>query len=311
MKEAVVYVGVDVAKSHLDIDWLGQARVVPNDPEGIKNLSGWMRACESQAHVICEASGGYERALVKALQQDKHQVSLVQATRVRRYAQAKGILAKTDRIDAKVLSAFGYAIQSQQAPSLSTQKACPKLREAEAQRRHLTQLLAWEKTYSAQLIELSSRRLSATLQRTLKQQIDKLETRIAQLIARDPLLARKAQALTSIKALGQRTAALLLAQMPELGTLNRNQISALAGLAPFADDSGTRRGQRYIRGGRRSVRSGLYMAALVATRFNPILSGFYRRLRQNGKPPKVALTATMRKLLIAANSILKTLPQSA
>src|SRR4029079_17124857 len=122
------------------------------------------------------------------------------------------------------------------------------------------------------------------------------------------VLATKAHALTSIKAVGQRTAALLLAQMPELGTLNRNQISALAGVAPFNDDSGMRRGQRFIRGGRRPVRNGLYMAALCATRSNPILAAFYKRLRANGKPAKVALTATMRKLLIALNSSLKTLP---
>lgn len=310
MKEAVVYIGVDVAKGHLDVDWIGQARRLPNDVAGIKSLVKWLKESGQSSHVICEASGGYERALVQTLHRHNQTVSLIQASRVRRYAQAKGILAKTDRIDATMLSDFGRSMQPQPTKSQSA-TTWPELREAEAQRRHLTQLLTMEKNYTAQLQSASSRRLSNALQRTLRQQIAKLEAHIAHLISADQVLATKAQALTSISAVGERTAALLLAQMPELGTLNRNQVSALAGVAPFNDDSGTRRGQRFIRGGRRSVRSGLYMAALAATRCNPILAAFYQRLRANGKPAKLALTATMRKLLIALNSSLKTIPHNA
>ena len=310
MKEAVVYIGIDVAKAHLDVDRAGQARRFPNDVEGVKALRTWVKQCDGQVHVICEASGGYERRLVEALHQHNEPVSLVHAGRVRKYAQAKGILAKSDQIDATVLSGFGYSIQPAPTPPRS-QSHWHELREAEAQRRHLTELLVREKNYSSQLTSTMARRVSGGVQRTLKQQIERIEAHITQLIETDQVLATKAKVLSSIKAVGPRTAALVLAQMPELGTLNRNQISALAGVAPFNDDSGTRRGQRFIRGGRRSVRNGLYMAALAATRSNPILASFYKRLRANGKPAKVALTATMRKLLIALNSSLKALPHPA
>jgi len=310
MKEAVVYVGVDVAKAQLDVEWSGQVGCFPNEKQGIKGLLGWMSQSSTPLHVICEASGGYERELLEALHRNKQRVSLVQASRVRKYAQASGILAKTDQIDAKVLSAFGRSMQPPPTEP-KTQIHAQELREAEAQRRHLSQLLALETNYGARLTSATSRRLSAALQRTLKQQITKIEADITHLIAQDQALASKAKAFMAIQAVGQRTAALLLAQLPELGRLNRNQISALVGVAPFNDDSGTRRGQRFIRGGRRTVRNGLYMAALAATRFNPILSAFYKRLRANGKPAKLALTATMRKLLIALNSAAKNIPQYA
>lgn len=310
MKEAVVYLGVDVAKAHLDVDWNANRRHLPNNQQGIKTLLAWMSQSSIPLHVICEASGGYERALVEALHKNNQTVSLVQAGRVRKYAQASGILAKTDQIDAAVLSAFGRSMQPEPTRPKS-QLQWRRLREAEAQRRHLSELLKMEKNYSAQLRSVTSRSLTKALQRTLKQQIAKLEAHITHLIAQDQVLASKAKVLTSIKAIGPRTTALVLAQMPELGALNRNQISALAGVAPFNDDSGTRRGQRCIRGGRRCVRNGLYMAALAASRYNPILAPFYQRLRANGKPAKLALTATMRKLLIALNSSLKTLPQQA
>jgi len=178
------------------------------------------------------------------------------------------------------------------------------LRELESQRRHLSDLLVAEQNRLEQLHDEKLRGLARALMGTIKKQIARIDARITTLIMQDQERCQKAQKLTTVKGVGERTAALLLAQMPELGTLNRREAAALAGLAPFNRDSGTMRGKRTIFAGRRAVRRGLYMAALVASRRNPILSNFYRRLRTKDKPHKVALTAVMRKLLLALNQAL-------
>ena len=226
--------------------------------------------------------------------------------RVRQYARAAGILAKTDRIDAKVLAAFGSAMQPQPTSPLSAEQK--RLRQYEAQRRHLSRTLVAEENRLAQLSCTELRTLSRSLISKIKTQIKTLDRGISDLIAQDQTLCVKAQKLTAISGVGVPTAALLLAQMPELGQLNRRQAAALAGLAPFNHDSGSIRGKRAIFGGRRALRTGLYMAALSAARFNPILSRFYQRLRAKGKPHKLALTAVMRKLLLALNHSLKPEP---
>jgi transposase len=228
---------------------------------------------------------------------------LVQVNRVRQYARAAGILSKTDKIDARVLSAFGAAMQPPPTRLHSAEQK--RLREYEAHRRHLSALLVAEQNRLEQLGCAELRVLSRSLINKIKKQIATIDARIAGLIAQDQELCVKAQKLTSITGVGTRTAALLLAQMPELGQLNRRQVAALGGLAPFNRDSGTLRGKRTIFGGRRALRSGLYMAALAAARHNQILSNFYQRLRAKGKPHKLALTAVMRKLLLALNHVLK------
>ncbi|MEP6821492.1 MAG: IS110 family transposase [Chthoniobacterales bacterium] len=309
MKEKKVYVGIDVAKAFLDVAHGTQEWRVANDPVGRRALSKHLQRSAAPLQVICEASGGYERELVQALQGAGLKVSVVQATRVRQYARATGQWAKTDRIDARLLRDFGAALQPSPTPPLAPEQS--QLRELENQRRHLGQLLRAHQNHSARQSAATLRRLSQSLQRTLQKQIAQIERLIAQLITEVPQLQVKAQQLTQVAGVGPRTAALLLAEMPELGTLNRGQAAALAGLAPFNRDSGRTHGKRAIFGGRRAVRTGLYMAALVATRHNPILAPFYRRLRAAGKPPKLALTAVMRKLLLALNSSLKNLPASA
>lgn len=306
MKKAVVYVGVDVAKNHLDVSWGKQSRRLPNQKVAHHTLVAELKASGQPMQVICEASGRYEQALVHALQRAGQLVSIVPANRVRKSAQAAGILAKTDRIDARVLSAFGAAMQPLATPPFPERHR--DLRELETQRRQLTQLLLQLRNQSEQLSSATPRRINQSLQRTLGKQIAKIQAQLSHLIQQDQQLALKAQKLTAIKGVGVATAALLLAQMPELGSLNRNQVSALAGLAPYNDDSAKRHGQRFIRGGRRALRNGLYMAALVAIRHHPILKSFYQPLRANGKPAKLALTAVMRKLLILLNSSLKNLP---
>ena len=301
MNKAVVYVGVDVSKAYLDVAWAERSRRFANNKSGLNALMKWIR--QSPVHLICEASGGYERGLLEAAEQNAIKLSLVQANRVRQYARAAGILAKTDKVDARVLCAFGTAMQPKPLASLSMQQK--QLRELEAQRRHLSRMVVSEQNRLAQLKNKQLQRLTRSLLATLKRQMAAIDARIAAVIVQDQTLDEKAQKLTAIVGVGTRTAVLLLAQMPELGTLNRAQAAALAGLAPFNRDSGTLRGKRTIFGGRRALRCGLYMAALVAAHRNRILRDFYQRLRAKGKPHKVALTAVMRKLLLALNHTLK------
>jgi transposase len=303
VKEQLVYCGIDIAKSYLDAAIGGEKRRFPNDAKGHRELIKWIKQIDGTVQVICEPSGGYERALVRALVRAQIKVSLVQANRVRQFARASGILAKTDSIDTEVLCAFGEAMRP---PTLSASNLEQEhLRELESQRRHLTHLLVMEQNRAARMSDPCVRRLNRSLINQIKKQIDRLDLLIQEHIEASHELSTKAQKLTAIRGVGARTAALLLAQMPELGQLNRRQVAALVGVAPFNRDSGKLRGKRAIYGGRRPVRHGLYMAALVAARHNPILRAFYQRLRAAGKPAKLALTATMRKLLIVLNSSLK------
>jgi transposase len=303
VKEQLVYVGVDIAKSHLDAAMGNEKRRFSNDTIGHRELIKWVKQVKAPVQVICESSGGYERALVQALARAGAQISLVQANRVRQFARAAGILAKTDRIDAEVLCEFGKVMQPQTVTAATLEQE--HLRELESQRRHLTHLLVMEQNRAARVSDASVVRLNRSLINQIKKQIEKLDLLIKEHIEQSPRLSAKAEKLISIKGVGLRTAALLLAQMPELGQLNRREVAALVGVAPFNRDSGRMRGKRAIYGGRRSVRHGLYMAALVAARHNPVLRQFYLRLRAAGKPAKLALTATMRKLLIVLNSALK------
>ena len=303
MKEELVYLGVDIAKSYLDAAIGGEKRRFSNDTIGHRELIKWVKQLSAAVQVICESSGGYERGLVRALVGARVKISLVQANRVRQFARAAGILAKTDCIDAQVLCEFGKVMRPPMVTAATLEQE--HLRELESQRRHLTHLLVMEQNRGARMSDVSVLRLNCSLINQIKKQIDRLDLLIKNHIEESRELSAKAAKLTSISGVGARTAALLLAQLPELGELNRRQVAALVGVAPFNRDSGKTRGKRAIYGGRRRVRHGLYMAALVAARHNPILRNFYQRLRAAGKPAKLALTATMRKLLIVLNSALK------
>jgi transposase len=303
VKEELVYLGVDIAKSYLDAAIGKEKRRFGNDVVGHRQLIKWSKEIEPCVQVICEPSGGYERALVRALVGAQLKVSLVPANRVRQFARAAGILAKTDVIDAQVLCAFAEAMEP--GTISASQLEQEHLRELESQRRHLTHLLVMEQNRGARVSDVWVRRLNRSLVNQIKKQIERLDLLIKEHIEQSQELSAKAAKLTSISGVGARTAALLLAQLPELGQLNRREVAALVGVAPFNRDSGKMRGKRAIYGGRRPVRHGLYMAALVAARHNPILRNFYLRLRAAGKPAKLALTATMRKLLIVLNSTLK------
>ncbi len=306
MQGAKVYIGVDIGKEWLDTAQGPERRRFSNKARGRKELVSWLGQRDRVVQVICEASGGYERELVQALQQSGLEVSLVQASRVRQFARARGLWAKTDRIDAGLLTLYGEAIAP--APTRAWSAEQERLRALDRQRRHLSRLLIMEQNRQSQLREKELRALGAKLIRQIKKQLAQLDQFIEELISQSRELSAKAAKLTAISGIGARSAALVLAQMPELGELNRGQAAALAGVAPFNRDSGKLSGRRSIYGGRRQVRSGLYMAALVAARYNPILRQFYQRLRAAGKPPKLALTAVMRKLLIALNTALKPQP---
>jgi transposase len=303
VKEELVYLGVDIAKSYLDAAIGNEKRRFANERIGHRELIKWVKQLKASVQVICESSGGYERALVQALVGAQLKVSLVQANRVRQFARAAGILAKTDRIDAEVLCEFGKRMRPQTLTAARLEQE--RLRELESQRRHLTHLLVMEQNRGARLSDASVQRFNRSLLNQIKKQIEQLDLLIKEHIEQSQELSAKAAKLTSISGVGARTAALLLAQLPELGQLNRREVAALVGVAPFNRDSGKMRGKRAIYGGRRPVRHGLYMAALVAAHHNPILRAFYLRLRAAGKPAKLAITATMRKLLIVLNSALK------
>ena len=236
MNNEVVYIGVDVAKAYLDVAWAERSRRFANGKSGWSALIRWIKQSALPVHLICEASGGYEQGLLDAAQQNGIKISLVQANRVRQFARAAGILAKTDKVDARVLCAFGSTMQPEPRAPLSAQQK--QLRELETQRRHLSRILVAEQNRLAQLNDKELQRLTRSLLATLKRQMAAIDARIAGLIAQDQSLKEKAQKLTAIAGVGPRTAVLLLAQIPELGTLNRAQAAALAGLAPFNRDSG-------------------------------------------------------------------------
>ena len=239
VKEQLVYVGVDIAKSYLDAAMGNEKRRFSNDTIGHRELIKWVKQRKAPVQVICESSGGYERALVQRLARARVKISLVQANRVRQFARAAGILAKTDRIDAEVLCEFGRVMRPQTVTAARLEQE--HLRELESQRRHLTRLLVMEQNRGAQASDASVQRLNRSLINQIKKQIEQLDLLIKGHIDQSHELSAKAAKLTSISGVGARTAALLLAQLPELGQLNRREVAALVGVAPFNRDSGRMR----------------------------------------------------------------------
>ncbi len=306
MSTSVVYVGLDIAKAHLDLCALTapqpQFRRFANHARDHRCLLQWLRQW-SAVHVVCEATGGYEREVVAALQQAAMAVSVVNPRQARDFARAQGRLAKTDRLDAAVLALFGQRCQ----PPLTAGRspAQQQLAELVSRRHQLLTLHCAEQNRLEHVSLAGLRRQIQTHLRSLDRQIARVEHWIKELLCAEPTLQHHVQRLSSVTGVGWTTAVILLASMPELGTLNRRQVAALAGVAPMNRDSGTWRGKRSITAGRAPARAALYMAALSAAFHNPRLRTFYVRLISAGKPPKVALTAVMRKLIILLNQLLK------
>jgi len=303
-EQSPAYAGVDISKATLDVSLAGQSPYqYSNDAAGIAKLIKALKRSPEPAWVICEPSGGYERDLLEALWAAEIAVSLVNAARIRAFARAQGLLAKTDAIDASVLREFGELLRPEAlaAPSPERQRLAALVQRRE----QLMIILSTEEQRLAQTRDAAVRKLGARLIQQLQTQVEQLEQMIKKQIDDDDTLKRQSARLQQVIGIGEVTASTLLAELPELGTLSRNEAGALAGVAPYNRDSGVLRGRRTIRGGRVQVRRVLYMAALVATRFNPILRTFYQRLVAAGKPKKVALTAVMRKLVVLLNHLIK------
>jgi transposase len=255
-----------------------------------------------------EATGGYERLLREAAHKAQLPISILNPARVRHFAEAKGLLAKTDKADARAIRLFGQVMQC--APDLPPDKAQQELAELAALREQFVKVQTQLTNAGEHLSLTEAKKALAALLKSLKTQIAKLEKAAQKRISEEPSLAARNQLLRSQYGVGQAVATTLLAFLPELGELSRGSLSAMAGLAPFANDSGARRGLRHIRGGRARVRQALFMASLTAIRQkHSVLQGFYQRLRAAGKPAKVALIACARKLLLYLNSQVKTLSQ--
>ncbi len=299
------HLGLDIAKRTLELGAhpaLAQ-RAFANDPAGHRALIAAVQQIAAPIQIICEATGGYEHDLLAALHAARVPVTLVNPRQVRDFARAKGLLAKTDVLDAAVLAEYGRIFQP--APAAALTPAQQRLTCLVRRRQELLELITQEQHRGEHHHDPFVVKKARSLMTTLRRQLEQLEEEISALEKADRTLARSVERLTAIQGVGRRTAWLLLAAMPELGTLARGQAAALAGLAPYNHDSGPQRGQRHIAHGRPLARGALYMAALVAARFNPVLKPFYQRLRAAGKPGKVALVALMRKLAELANLLLK------
>jgi len=298
----ILHVGLDVAKLSLQLHLAGRFHTLANDRKGHAQLLKHLRVYPN-AHVVCEATGGYEQGVVRVLQTASIPVSIVEAGRVRYFARAQGQRAKTDPIDAAVLSEYGATFQpAATAPASSQQR---QLADLAQRRRQLVQMLVIERNHAEHYIDPFRLSQSRQLVKTLEKQIGQCDEAITQLIAEDGQLAHKAQRLKAIPGVGPVVAATMLAEMPELGTLTTQTAAALAGVAPYNRDSGGQNGFRRIGGGRSAVRCALYMATLSAVRHDRILKEFYLRLLAAGKKPLVAMTACMRKLVILMNRLLK------
>lgn len=295
------YVGIDVSKAEVEVAVGEEGWTVANSESGIETLLERLggRALEL---IVVEATGGYETTTVAALAEVGLPVVVANPRQVRDFARSMGKLAKTDRIDAQVLALFAERVRPQVRP-LPDEDA-QEFTALLARRRQLIEMTVAEKNrlkMAPKAVAKDIRAHIVWLNRRLKSVDSDLERRIKA----SPVWRAKEDLLRSVPGIGPVVSRTLIGELPELGKLNRHQIAALAGVAPLNRDSGTLRGKRMVWGGRRSVRVALYMAALTASQRNPTIRVFYQRLRARGKPPKVALTACMRKLLVILNAMVR------
>jgi transposase len=305
---SALYVGVDVAKATVDVaSCTAEGTPGPlggqyaTDPAGLAALAA---ACAARGVTLAvlEPTGGYEHAVVAALAAAGVPVAVVNARQVRDFARALGRLAKTDRVDARVLAQFGARVRP--APRALPDATTQALDALLTRRRQLLEMLHAERQREAQARTAAVREDLAAHVAWLRARLGAADAELRGLVEASPAWRVQDALLRSVPGVGPQLSLTLLAALPELGRLDRRQVAALVGVAPLARDSGTRRGRRQVWGGRADVRRVLYMAAQVAARFNPVLRTFYQRLRAAGKPPKVALVACMRKLLTILNAML-------
>jgi transposase len=298
-----VVVGIDVSKARLDCCVLpsGERRSGENNAAGIEELARWLHelGCEL---VVMEATGGYETAAATSLVAGGLRVAVVNPRQVRHYAKAMNKLAKTDRIDARVLAEFGVSVDPQVRPL--PDEDTRELADLLARRRQLVGMRTQEKNRVAQAAPVLRTGIKTHI-KWLDAEIGKLEVDLTAKLRSSEAWCEQRDLLLGVPGVGANTTFALLAELPELGQLNRQRVAALVGVAPLNDDSGKHQGRRFTWGGRASVRSALYMATVCAIRHNEVIRAFYQRLRRKGKPFKVAVVACMRKLLTILNAMVK------
>ncbi len=303
MSQTATFLGIDISKTRLDTASrpTGAVATFANTDDGIAACVSWVVA-QTPVVIVVEATGGWERAMVAALLLAQMPVAVINPRQGHDFAKATGQLAKTDRLDAAMLAQFGEAVRP--TPRPAKPEALQDLEALVLRRRQLVAL----RTMEAQRVATARQRVQASLTAHvawLDEQITALDDDIRLALEASPAWQATADLLQSVPGIGPTTTAMLLSRLPELGTLDRRRIAALVGVAPFARDSGRYRGRRAVWGGRSEVRSVLYMSALSAIRWNPVIQTYYQRLRAAGKAAKVAITACMRKLLTILNAMLQ------
>jgi transposase len=299
-----IVVGLDVSQQWLDFHILpdGAADRFSNDETGFTKLARKLKSRKPRV-IVLEGSGGLERGVATYLAQEGLPVAVVNPRQVRDFAKASGTLAKTDAIDAQIIARFGEAMQIE--PRFIPDVQRRELQALVARREQLIGILKAEKVRLQRAYDESVRGSHNHLIGVIQAELDGLDGQIGLLIQNSPIWCANQQLLREIKGVGPQLSRMVIAALPELGRVNRREIASLVGVAPFNDDSGKRRGQRRIRGGRPQVRRVLYMAAVAAMRYNPQIKAFHDRLQEQGKKNKVIIVACMRKLLIIMNATLK------
>lgn len=300
-----IHIGIDVAKATFDVVVLEENhhRCFSHDGPGIASAVEWVAQFDRPL-VVLEATGSYEVDLVDALHAAGIDLAVINPRQGRDFARAMGILAKTDKIDANGLAEYSKRIEP--SPTTPADEPLRKLRELTRRHRQLTKMIATEKTHLEHVRDRFVEKDIRSLLRVLQGRRDKLHQAIAQHIDATPEFHHRASLLLSTPGIGPTTVAVLLADLPELGTFNRKQVAKIGGVAPHNRESGAWRGKQITGGGRKRLRTGLYMATLCAIRFNPPLRTFYDRLVASGKPKMKALVAAMRKLLVILNTMIAT-----
>jgi len=298
------FIGIDVAKDRLDVHVrpTGEAFAVARDGEGLAALVERLRSLKPKL-IVLEATGGFETTVAAALAAANLPLVVVNPRQIRNFARALGRLAKTDALDAEVIARFAEMVRPELRPIASAEAQA--LGELVARRRQIVEMIVAETNRRRQLTQPRLIRGLDRHLKTLQKELSELEQDIDDQIRGSPVWREKEDLLISSPGIGSTTARTLIAELPELGSLNRRKIAALVGFAPVNRDSGTMRGKRHITGGRGTVRSALYMSALAAIRCNPPIKALYTRMRAAGKPAKVALVAAAHKLLTILNAMLR------
>jgi transposase len=304
MDSDLVFAGIDISKATLDVDLYptSKPRRFLNDDAGGKELCDWLKAHVPKL-VVMEATGGLEMPVAALLATAGLPVAVINPRQARDFAKAIGVLAKTDAVDAIVLARFAQAVRPE-VRALKSEEA-QELEAVLTRRRQIVEMITAERNRQIKAHARIAKQIKGHIA-WLEKRLDEANGDLDQLIRKSPIWLHKSKLLTSVPGVGRVVATTLLAELPELGTLNRRQIGALVGVCPFSRDSGRYRGKRLISGGRSSVRAALYMAALCATRFNPAIRTFYKHLVDAGKHKKVAIVACMRKLLVIMNVMIRT-----